>query len=176
MSWAEAEVGRQCLEVQHVRDLVLASYVEMKEEGRGSVGEAAPRTDVSRPEMVAALQTSFSVACPLPQGFWAALVVEEDQDSQDLNSRAVFPEVAVLLYEQIFQHQLKEGALGTLDVVGMESVRELKVVSLVAQASIVLVVYLHGSFETAEELAEDLSSMQSYSLCDRDWGVLFWEE
>ena len=65
MSWAEAEAVLHCLEVQHARDLVLASYVGMKEEGRGSVGEAAPRTDASPPEMGAALQTSFSAEFPL---------------------------------------------------------------------------------------------------------------
>ena len=95
-------------------------------------------------------------------------MVGEDQDLQDLSSRVVFPEGVVLLYEQTFQHQLKEGAPGTSDVVGMESVRELKVVTLAAKASKVLVVYLHGFFETVEELVEDLSLTQSYSLCDQD--------
>ena len=158
----------QCLRVQQVRDLVLVNYVGMKGEGRGSVGEAAPRTDVSRLEMVAALQTSFSAACPLPQGFWAASVVEEDQGLQDLSSRAVFPEGAVLLHEQIFQHQLKEAEPGTLDVVGMEFVRGLKVVTLAAKASKVSVVYLHDSFEMVEELAEGLFSRQLYFQCDQD--------
>ena len=156
MSWAEAEVVPLCLEAQHVRDLVLASYVEMKEEGRGSVVEAAPRADVCRPGMVAALQTSSSVARPLQQGFWVASVVEEDQGLQGLSSRVVFPEGAVLLYEQIFQHQLKGGAPGTLDVVGKVSVPGLKVVILAAKASKELGVYLHGSFETVEEPAGDL--------------------
>ena len=45
-----------------------------------------------------------------------------------------------------------------MDVVVMESVRGLKVVTLAAKALKSFVVYLHGSSETVEELAEDLVS------------------